>query len=602
MESATALAVWIADASVPGARPERRSALHNAYKLAEVAASEAAIEAGPEGYARFARFFAQLAADGWLTFDYQAWPQDPEPPPPASFAERHLQRADNVRLTPEGWRAVAAVRSRPIVEPRGEDSGEQRHFFISHAREDKEATARPLADELLRRGWRVWFDQFELTAGDSLRRSIERGLSGSRFGIVILSPAFFAKEWPQRELDGLTARETASGEKVILPIWHEVDSETVASHSPTLADKLGLPSEMGAEALADELERVLFVGGEPIGGAAPADSPRESNAVTPGAAVVDAGAPAVTEPVVDARVETSESASVLEALLGQNPVRVRESLRQSHREFTASIDAAIQDRHGEPPTSEILSELEVIIRPRLEAFALDLLPLVDHAPAELGSQMERLGDWAGREPQSGYAAWGEVPRWSCWCLGQVIGTYATRTRSFGAIGALLQAQMTTRYGGVEPLIDGVPGSFGVSLSEQEVDPPEGSHRWIAPEWEYIGQFLKTSGALREAAPEILAKDGDPKRAMGDWNFVHCLGLGLRETRSAAYFSLSTGGGRDLALRLHRDDALRGRLARDAYGIELSELDERAPEAFKHARGLGHFHDMDAVGIYLAGSV
>ena len=301
-------------------------------------------------------------------------------------------------------------------------------------------------------------------------------------------------------------------------------------------------------------------------------------------------------------METSETASVLTALLGQNPVRLRESLRQSHREFTAPIDAAIQGRHGERPTSEILGELEAIIRPRLEAFALDLLPLVDHAPDELGSQMERLADWAGREPQSGYAAWGEVPRWSCWCLGQVIGTYSTRTRSLGAIGALLQAQITTRYGGVEPLIDGAPGSFGGSLSEQQVEPPEGGRRWTAPEWEYIHQFLTASGALREAAPEILAKDGDPKRAMGDWNFVHCLGLGLREVRSAAYFSVSTGGASDLALRLHRDDALRGRLARDAYGIELSELDERAPEAFKHVRGLGHFHDMDAVSIYLTGSV
>lgn len=124
MQSATGLAVWIADALVPGARPERRSALHNAYKLAEVAVSEAAIEAGPEGYARFARFFAQLAADGWLAFDYQVWPQDPEPPPPPSFTERHLQRADNVRLTPGGLArrirgAVSADRRTARRRPQG---------------------------------------------------------------------------------------------------------------------------------------------------------------------------------------------------------------------------------------------------------------------------------------------------------------------------------------------------------------------------------------------------------------------------------------------------------------------------------------------------
>ncbi len=91
--------------------------------------------------------------------------------------------------------------------------------------------------------------------------------------MVILSPSFFAKEWPQRELDGLTAKETQSGEKVILPIWHEVDTETVTQHSPALADKLRLPSEMGAEGLADELERGLLAGGEAIGGAPPPARP-----------------------------------------------------------------------------------------------------------------------------------------------------------------------------------------------------------------------------------------------------------------------------------------------------------------------------------------
>jgi hypothetical protein len=33
--------------------------------------------------------------------------------------------------------------------------------------------------------------------------------------------SFFAKNWPQYELNGLTAREM-DGHKVILPIWHNV--------------------------------------------------------------------------------------------------------------------------------------------------------------------------------------------------------------------------------------------------------------------------------------------------------------------------------------------------------------------------------------------
>ena len=72
--------------------------------------------------------------------------------------------------------------------------------FISHASDDKVDIARPLAECLQRKGLRVWFDDFELTLGDSLRRCIDRGLTISSFGVVILSPAFFSKEWPKKEL------------------------------------------------------------------------------------------------------------------------------------------------------------------------------------------------------------------------------------------------------------------------------------------------------------------------------------------------------------------------------------------------------------------
>ncbi|HUW33009.1 MAG TPA: toll/interleukin-1 receptor domain-containing protein, partial [Planctomycetota bacterium] len=70
--------------------------------------------------------------------------------------------------------------------------------FISYASEDK-GYVHPLARELTKLRFRVWYDEFELAVGDSLRRSIDKGLANSRFGIVILSPHFFAKEWPQRE-------------------------------------------------------------------------------------------------------------------------------------------------------------------------------------------------------------------------------------------------------------------------------------------------------------------------------------------------------------------------------------------------------------------
>ncbi len=111
--------------------------------------------------------------------------------------------------------------------------------FISHASEDKSSIVRPLAKSLTKLGLRVWYDEFELRIGDSLRESIDKGLVNSRYGIVILSKAFFSKNWPKYELNGLTSREI-EGEKVILPVWHNITKQEVLEYSPTLADKIAV--------------------------------------------------------------------------------------------------------------------------------------------------------------------------------------------------------------------------------------------------------------------------------------------------------------------------------------------------------------------------
>jgi hypothetical protein len=129
--------------------------------------------------------------------------------------------------------------------------------FISHASEDKDIVARPLADALQRAGARVWFDKHELKLGDSLSRKIDQGLASSRFGVVILSPNFFAKHWPMAELAGLRALDE-DGQKRILPVWHNVDRKTVASYSPIIADLLAVPTSLGPEKLSQAILDVIF--------------------------------------------------------------------------------------------------------------------------------------------------------------------------------------------------------------------------------------------------------------------------------------------------------------------------------------------------------
>lgn len=109
--------------------------------------------------------------------------------------------------------------------------------FISHASEDKDEVVRPLAESLRSQGLQVWYDEFELRIGDSLRQKIDKGLVNSRFGIVVLSKSFISKGWTNYELDGIVTK-AVSGEQVLLPIWHNITKQEVISYSPSLADKL----------------------------------------------------------------------------------------------------------------------------------------------------------------------------------------------------------------------------------------------------------------------------------------------------------------------------------------------------------------------------
>ncbi|KPH67019.1 toll/interleukin-1 receptor domain-containing protein, partial [Oceanobacillus caeni] len=130
-------------------------------------------------------------------------------------------------------------------------------FFISHASDDKDEFVRPLAEELNKMGLEVWYDEFTLKVGDSLRRSIDQGLAAARFGIVVLSSSFFKKNWTQYELDGLVAREI-QGNKIILPIWHKISKSELMSYSPSLADKVALNSSLlSIEEIAKELSEVV---------------------------------------------------------------------------------------------------------------------------------------------------------------------------------------------------------------------------------------------------------------------------------------------------------------------------------------------------------
>ena len=163
------------------------------------------------------------------------------------------------------------------------DHSVTRDVFISHASEDKETVARPLAISSADLNITYWFDQQEILIGDNIRQKIDEGIRSSRFGVIILSPDFLAKGWTNYELDGLTNLQmTQNG--TLLPVWHNITRVQIAAYSLSLAGIASMStSDYSVPQIATAIARKIR-SGDPT----PTNSqssPRKSSIPTQGFAV-----------------------------------------------------------------------------------------------------------------------------------------------------------------------------------------------------------------------------------------------------------------------------------------------------------------------------
>ncbi|MCL5105515.1 MAG: toll/interleukin-1 receptor domain-containing protein [Armatimonadetes bacterium] len=131
--------------------------------------------------------------------------------------------------------------------------------FISYDSRDKDEIARPIAFELVRRMQMVWFDEFSLKVGDSLRGSIEKGLKECGRCILILSKNFLSNEgWTKTEFNSIFTREIIEKQYLVLPVWVDVTQKDVYEYSPSLADRFATNWSKGVENVAAELTGALL--------------------------------------------------------------------------------------------------------------------------------------------------------------------------------------------------------------------------------------------------------------------------------------------------------------------------------------------------------
>lgn len=85
-------------------------------------------------------------------------------------------------------------------------TAQPRQIFISYAPADR-AVAEKIGNRLRDSGLRVWFDQWEIAAGDSLVDRINAGIESSDLLLVLLSPDAIVSKWVQFEWTQALSRE-----------------------------------------------------------------------------------------------------------------------------------------------------------------------------------------------------------------------------------------------------------------------------------------------------------------------------------------------------------------------------------------------------------
>lgn len=122
-----------------------------------------------------------------------------------------------VRITTSGSEAYAMALEERLDHQRTAPSSSAAQnpvVYFAHASEDK-AAAKPIAEFLLSQGVDVWFDQWEITAGDSLRRKMDAGLGACTHFVVLLSPVALTKPWVNEEIDAGFVRRVEGTSKFI---------------------------------------------------------------------------------------------------------------------------------------------------------------------------------------------------------------------------------------------------------------------------------------------------------------------------------------------------------------------------------------------------
>jgi hypothetical protein len=115
---------------------------------------------------------------------------------------------------------------------------DRRDYFLCHAWDDRQGSAKDLHDLLDQRGVKVWFSEKDITLGVPFVREIDKGLAKSKVGLVLVTPNFLKRIKGEGVADKELSVLLQQGQ--LIPIIHGTTYEALREVSPMLASRNGL--------------------------------------------------------------------------------------------------------------------------------------------------------------------------------------------------------------------------------------------------------------------------------------------------------------------------------------------------------------------------
>lgn len=119
----------------------------------------------------------------------------------------------------------------------------QYDVFISHANRDKEDFVEELYQAINKLGISIFYDKESLEWGDNWKAAILNGTKKSEFAVIVISENFFDREWTEKELVEFLSRQNRNGQKLILPILHNITLAQLQERYPFVADIQAIDSK-----------------------------------------------------------------------------------------------------------------------------------------------------------------------------------------------------------------------------------------------------------------------------------------------------------------------------------------------------------------------